>query len=625
MSSIEFASLRRTDAGTGLSTWARLRTVLFGDRIGLAIFLGSLCLFMLAWRTTVFITDTYTIVNGLYAVSNGHIGITEAVYGGNLDTPGMTSAGGRTIARNYGAIVLSLPFLALVESLDAITSLRIGIAALWSILALGVVVQTRRVLDSDAIVWAGSVLVLVVFAANVVFATPLDDGAAHLYALQLFHMTVAAFGPVVLYRLLRRIDGPRMGVLGATVYVLGSPLVIWATVPKRHVLTATVAVGIMYFLYRSRAAETDGLIRRPAVFRAFAYALVMLYAWVHAPEALLLCVVLAAVDLPTAADNGPRALATIAAVSALALVPFLVTNELLTGSVVTPSRLLRNAGPAVESTAASAGQSSSGRSSGIPIPDPVLSILRPFTLLGGELLLGFRTAFSQPEDVFLTFLRSGHASGTLNNDNTEAVNLAILESAPILAATVGVLPAVWRRRESLGLPSRVLSPTRVVDSFAVLAALGVCGLYLSRLPLHAQVTVRYLFVLYPLGIYLLFRTPSVRDALDQYLRSFAWALAVTVLLGGQLLVVFVALSVNGIGEAFQLHALLALGSAAPLAAWGLFGRSDGWFGRVGAGLFGVATGLTTIFAWLTVVEYYALGNAHALPIVRYIGQLLELF
>jgi hypothetical protein len=403
--------------------------------------------------------------------------------------------------------------------------------------------------------------------------------------------------------------------------ILGSPFVIWATVPKRHVLTATVLLGTMYCLYRSRDDRVDGLVREPAVFRGLAYALIMLYAWVHAPEALLLCVALAAVDLPTAADNSPRALATIAFVSGIALVPFLVTNALLTGSPVTPTRLLRNAGPA---TASTGGVSADG-GGGVPIPAPLLAALRPFTLLGDELLLGFRTALSQPDDVFLTFVRSGNSAATLNNDNTESVNLAVLESAPLFAAAAGLFPALWHRRRSLTLPKRILSATRVVDSYAVVVAVGVCGLYLSRLPLHAQVTVRYLFVLYPLGIFLLLRLPSVRETLAQHWRPFGWVLAGTLSIGSQLIVAFLALSVNGIGEAFQFHAVLALGVATPLAIWALFGRGDGWSGRVGAGLLGVATGLTAIFSWLTVVEYYALGNSHALPVVRYVGQLLELF
>ncbi|MFC6973972.1 hypothetical protein ACFQL1_03690 [Halomicroarcula sp. GCM10025709] len=155
MSSIEFSQARQAGSEAEHSARTRLTTALFGDRIGLTIFLASLCLFVLGWRTAIFITDTYTLANGLHAVSQGALGYTEPAYGGSLDTPGATASDGRTIARNYGAIVLSLPFLALIEGVGAVASLRIGIAALWALLALGAVAQgvhcsTVRVSSSAA-------------------------------------------------------------------------------------------------------------------------------------------------------------------------------------------------------------------------------------------------------------------------------------------------------------------------------------------------------------------------------------------------------------------------------------------------------------------------------------------
>jgi hypothetical protein len=98
-----------------------------------------------------------------------------------------------------------------------------------------------------------------------------------------------------------------------------------------------------------------------------------------------------------------------------------------------------------------------------------------------------------------------------------------------------------------------------------------------------------------------------------------------VLLGGQVTLVFVALTVNGIGEAFQLHALLALGIAVPLSIWTLRGRSEGVAGQAGAVLLGAATGVTTVFLLLTSIEYYALGDAHLLPMMRALGELLALY
>jgi hypothetical protein len=138
------------------------------------------------------------------------------------------------------------------------------------------------------------------------------------------------------------------------------------------------------------------------------------------------------------------------------------------------------------------------------------------------------------------------------------------------------------------------------------------------------VTVRYLFPVFPLGVYLLCRLPAVRQTLTGNARLFAWTAAATTLIGGQLLVVVVHATVVGLGEAFQLHALLALAVAAPLALWALVGRGDGQFGRVGAVLFGVAMALTTLFVLLTAVEYYPLDDSHLLPLVGAAAELLDL-
>ena len=171
---------------------------------------------------------------------------------------------------------------------------------------------------------------------------------------------------------------------------------------------------------------------------------------------------------------------------------------------------------------------------------------------------------------------------------------------------------------------RTLSADRVVDAFAITAFVGVVLLYTSRLPLHAQVTARYLFPLYPLGVYLFMRLPAVRKSLTDHWHVFLWTVAGTVLIGGQVAVVFVALTVNGIGEAFQLHALLSLGAAAPLGIWALSGRFGERVGQVGAVLLGAATGVAAVFLLLTTVEYYALGDAHLLPMMRALGESLTL-
>ncbi|WP_254274018.1 hypothetical protein [Haloarcula marina] len=606
--------------------WSTVRAAVFGDRTGLAIFLASACLFAVCWRTSVFINDSYALANGLYSLSNGRLVLTEAVYGPGLETPGVRTYGGELLSRNYGVIVLSLPFLWAIDALGNVVAPRIGVLALWSLALLALVVQVGHLTGRRWVRVLGSGGVLVVFAANVALAEPLA-AKSHLHALQLFHLTVAAFGPVLLYRLLGHVHTPRVGLLGALLFALGTPLAFWATVPKRHVITATVVLGIAYALYRSRVHADGAVVENPLAFRALAYALVGLYAWVHAPEALLLGTCLAAADVGTADDNSPRTLAVLTAAFAVSLVPFFITNTLIADSPLRPPRLLAATGATGETTAASGGGTAArngGESPFAPLADALETALSPLTLLVGELVLGFETALRQPGDIFHAYVRSGSSPDVLNRSNEEAVNLSVLESAPILAAVTALVPTIRRWWPRASLPDRTLSATRVVDCFAVLAAVGFALLYATRLPVHAQVTARYLFVLFPLGVYGVLRLPPVREALTGHWRLFCWTLAACVFVGGQLVVVAVALGAAGLGEAFQLHALLSLSAAAPLGLWALAGRSEGRYGQLGAVLLALATSAALLFTCLAAVEYYPVGGAQALPIVRTAGDLLPL-
>ena len=61
--------------------------VVFGDRRGLFVCLLAALAATVGWRTTVTITDNYTVVNGLVALSEGHVVVREAVFGSSLQTP----------------------------------------------------------------------------------------------------------------------------------------------------------------------------------------------------------------------------------------------------------------------------------------------------------------------------------------------------------------------------------------------------------------------------------------------------------------------------------------------------------------------------------------------------------
>jgi len=631
MTAAEFVGRLRQRTPALSNTRETTYAVLFGDRLGLTVFLATVVLFGLLWRTAFLINDSYTLANGLYSLSNGQLAMTEAAYGPGLETPGANRYGGQWYARNYGVIALSLPAVFVLDLLTAVVELRIALVALWSLALLALVVQCSHYTDGDWVLYGGTVAVLGLFGLNVALAQPLDAGRTHLYALQLTHLLIAAFTPVVLYRLLSRMHTRRLGLLSAVVLTAGTPLAFWATVPKRHAVTGAVVVCIAYCLYRSREPADGSVITERQTFRALTYALVGLYAWVHAPEALLLCVALALVDIPTALDNSPRTLARIGIVFALSLLPFILTNIAISGSPVKPPRLISRGGSLGGNTASGAGSSGGGSgASGLltplaPLLGTVESGVRPLLLLGGELVSGFKTLQQQPDDVYHAFVRSGSAGSALDNTGEESVNLSLLESAPILVAMVGALPVVRRLRLPSSMADRTLSGGRVVDVFAITAFVGVILLYNTRLPLHAQVTARYLFPLYPLGVYLLVRLPAVHKSLANHWYAFLWTVAGTVLIGGQVTVMFVALTVNGIGEAFQLHALLAVGIAVPLGIWALCGRSEGRAGQVGAVLLGAATGVAAVFLLLTSVEYYALGDAHLLPMMRALGELLALY
>ena len=634
MTATEFVGRLRQRTPALSNTRQMVYSVLFGDRLGLTVFLATVVLFGLLWRTAFVLNDSYTLANGLYSLSNGQLAMTEAVYGPGLDTPGANGYGGQWYARNYGVIVLSLPAVFVLDLFTAVVELRIALVALWSLALLALVVQCSHYTDGDWVLYGGTVAVLGLFGLNVALAQPLDAGRTHLYALQLTHLLIAAFTPVVFYRLLSRMHTRRLGLLSAVVLTAGTPLAFWATVPKRHAVTGTVVVCIAYCLYRSRKPADGPVITQRRTFRALAYALVGLYAWVHAPEALLLCVALALVDIPTAPDNSPQTLARIGIVFALSLLPFFITNIAISGSPIKPPRLVSGGGSLGSDAANSAGGSGSngggGGSGGLlaplaPLLGTIESGMRPLLLLGGELVSGFKTLQQQPNDVYHAFVRSGSASEALDKTGEESVNLSLLESAPVLVAMLGGLPVVRRLRLPSSMADRTLSADRVVDAFAITAFVGVVLLYNSRLPLHAQVTARYLFPLYPLGVYLFVRLPAVRKSLADHWHLFLWTVAGTVLIGGQVTVVFVALTVSGTGEAFQLHALLALGIAIPLGVWALCGRSEGRAGQAGAVLLGAATAVASVFLLLTSVEYYALGDAHLLPMMRALGELLTLY
>jgi len=139
-------------------------------------------------------------------------------------------------------------------------------------------------------------------------------------------------------------------------------------------------------------------------------------------------------------------------------------------------------------------------------------------------------------------------------------------------------------------------------------------LYLPRLPSHASITVRYLLACFPLTVYGLARVPSVRRVVDERHRLCAFSYVSGLLVGGQLLVVYLWTVEASRGEAVQTHALVGLAAAGLVVGWvaadGAGRRSD----RAGAVALGLATAAGTAFVVLAGLWHFAFVGPRAIPL-----------
>jgi len=616
-------SLRDGDRlGRVHDTTKRLYALLFGDRLGVTVFLGSLAFLALYWRVGVFITDNWTVANTMVAVADGHLHVDRIVYGPGPNTPGMHLVDGRLYGRNYGHVVAALPFVWLLQGLAWVADLRVAVAGLWSLLLLGFAVNL------------GSLVALGAFVANVALATPLPERWIHLLALQSSTLVATAFLGVVLYRLGTRVYDRRVGLFAGGTAVLATSLGFWASIPKRHVVTALLLALVLYSFYRSReeiATETR--------YRALAYVWVGLLAWVHAPEALAAFVALVVVDVPTARTNDARTLSVVGGAFLLSLAPFFLTNQLIAGNPVEPPRLLPSYGGGEDvfglgdagSSGAVAGGGGAGSSGGSQLLPPALATLfaatvGKFTLFASLFTEGAAVAVTQPDRLYHTFVHSGYIPRVAARDGGQAINLALVESMPLLAA-LAALPALAVRaaRDRPRLGRWLTSPAGQTDLLVGAYAMLVTLIYLPRLPLHAMVTVRYLVPLVPGLVYLLVRLSPVRRAVRTNPRPLLFAYAASVLIGGQVLLLALLLTAPSRGEAVQLHAWLGLATAVPLGAWALVATAtDREAPRVGAVLLGLAAGTTTVFLLLSGLVYFAYAGDFALPLSQRVSEALAL-
>jgi len=647
---------RMTDTATGaLSSgtitdrFATVRSVALrvfvGDRLGLVVFLGTLAFVALYWRVGIFITDNYTLANALVALADGHLAIEEAVFGPHLKTPGMVFHDGAKYGRNYGQIVFALPFLWGLEALAAVADPGLILPMLWALVLVALGRESGRVLGRPSLgTNVGVVCALAAFAVNVAVARPLAPRLFPVAALQVSAIVATALAVVTLYRLVGRVHDRRTGVAAAMVVGLATPVGFWASVPKRHAIVVALALGICYALFRSRQSQSPDDLVSPLGFRAIAYAIVGLTTWVHGGIAFGIFLALVVVDVPTARSNDIRSLAVVGTVFFVSMIPFFVTNVLISGDPLRPPRVLYSFQYPTSDAAGGGSTGSTGTGGFVQslldvlppvLATPVIAVLDRSSVLLGEFVAGANTLSSDPGRLYRVFVRGGDIAGVSRLNLDQTIYLTVLEAAPIVAgvtaacATGGV--RLWRsvHRAPKNLVTRLRSrsgafkksPATTVDAFVVALATSFLLMYVSRLPLHAQLTVRYLHPFYPLAVYAIARQAPLRRAFGTHWQAGIWTWAGGVLVGSQLFVVAVAAGSLGRGEAVQVHALAGLAVAAVFAALAASSVFSDRFDRATAVAGGLAAALGTDFLLLSGLVYFQYGQ-YALPAAGWVADLL---
>jgi len=627
--------------------------VLFGDRVGLAVFLGTVLWCVAFWRIGIFITDTLTVANALANVADGQLAIEQTPYSLTIGSqPGVVRVGDQTFGRNYGHVFLALPLVWILEGVSLVTDPRLLLAGGWSLLLITFAGQIRRITGRARALTVGSGVALVIFLLNVALATPLSEKLLPLVALQLSTILATALLATTLYRLISRFHTTQVGVVAGAAVVLATPIGFWASIPKRHIITATAAVVALYCFAVSR----EGTERRHLVARGLSYAVLGLLTTVHPFEAFFLFVVLAVVDVVTAPSNSPRTLALIAAGFALSLLPFFAINTLISGNPIKSPRLLSGYAGQLDIPDPTSGRSSdgtgnggAGRASGAGERSPgagdgvlarlvgLVSAVVGFTWSVAEFAIAWveqsLAVLREPDRLYHTFVRSGQIPGiSLRTNDLEAVELTLLESFPLVAAFVWLPASAVQQVRTAVDGAGFGTPTRQTDLLATGFAVVFTLVYLPKLPLHSQITLRYILPVMPLLLYGVVRLSAVNETIATVPRWVVGSYLTVVGVGGMGLVAVLAVIDPAIGEAMQLHALIGLAAAAlavvAIATWPIHRDR-----RVVAVGLAVPAGATTVFLLLSGIEYFSYqvpntnvgSELYALDVVRVIADRLPVF
>lgn len=625
--------------GTRRAARTGLGRLIFGDRIGLAIFLGAFCFGILFWRAGWFITDNLTLARTLEALSEGRVWIERVEGDSHFNAPGADVRDGKVYGRNYGQLVISLPALFVLQAIDHVADIRVALVAVLHLAALGCAVVVGDLFERRQLtIYAAVPVVSLLFVGNLFLATTATEltDDLPLAALQLTSVLVTALLGVAMYRLLRvQSVGVRTATLAgvATVFVL--PVGFWAAIPKRHVfiaLSCFLILGLVAISRQSRG-RTLPVVGRVPVARAGAYATVGFVTWIHAGEGLFLFLALLAVDLPTAPRNDWRSLLFIGVVFALSMLPTVVTNLLVTGSPMAPPRSLAGSITDPATATVDADQSIAGNGGGSSNGGLVDSIadLLPLGVLGwffsnvfGVIADSLRAA-TEPTRLYHTYIRSagadlaGSRADFIGDTAFAGTNLSVLESAPVLALT-GVVAAGWLaavRKRPYNL--RQLDPTAVLAGGFILVFMLI---YTARLPLYSQITQRYILAIFPLALFLLARSPQIERLVEGSTSTICWSYALGVFIGGQLFIASVVARELQPGTAAQLNASISLVAAALLVLVTAAAFRTRRLDRPAAVMLGVAGAAGTVFIVSALLVYFSMTGEAVVPVVEELSRLL---
>lgn len=649
-------------------TVRRVGRFAFGDRTGLALWLGAVVALALVWRVGFFVHgDEVVVANTFVNVADGHLAIRESRYPLSLQLQGLRGqvglhvSDGRLYGRNYGQAFLTLPVLWGLRAATLVAPLHLVVAAGWSLGLLALSDQCASVLGRDELRPLGGLAALATFGVNALTTTPIDPALVHLVALQAGTLFATAFAGVLFYRLVAVFHDDRVALAAGVASVVALPVGFWASIPKRHVLLATLLIGAAYCFARSRRATGQSAYRS----LAGAYVLVSLCAWVHALEGFYALAALATVDFLTGGVRDRKRLAVVALALLVGLAPMFLTNAAITGNPIEPPRLVPNQGHGspelaptgdvqVGTDGSSAGGDATGGSfiggdstgsDGAPghSSNPIAVLLGRVLTSIGELgfVLGFVVTVvsegvgvsTDPGRLWHVFGRSGRIPGLQHGVNAyEMIDLTVVESAPLLGGALALpFVAVERVRARVGSGDGFPRPWRLsgrhqTDLLVAVTAVLLTVVYLPYLPLHTQVTVRYLLPAMPFWLYAVVRLPPVRAAVRSSPKRLAVGYVAATLTGVVAASATLGALDVALGEAMQFHALVDLGVAAVVAGL-VAGRTITpervpirWLTTALA----VAAGLTTAFLFLAGVAYFRYGT-FALGIGRWLSTAVPVF